>query len=231
MRIKLILALLFFLGFSHLIVKSESRNNRFNFGVKLGGGISSFTDPLTINGLTNVSGSVNGGLAFQIPITQNLFSLQSEITYNIRVFKDENSDFGDHNYLINTIEFPVMLNTRLFKYMGHKHEMGVNLITGFGLSKGIKSRILTDSERLINDFGYWVEYEYVQLNDAFEDIRKDNTLLILGLNIQSLYNSDGLIGLRYTRFLNSIYAFNKVTENYDFTTKAYCISLELTFYF
>ncbi len=231
MRNKLTLALLFLICLNFSKIKSESRNNKLNLGIKLGGGISSFTDPLTTNGLTNLNGAVNAGLAFQVPITQNRFSLQSELTYNIRMFTDENPDIGDHNYLINTIEFPIILNTKLFDYSGQKDEMEISLLTGIGISKGLKSRILTDSSKHSGYYGYWEEREYVQINEAFDNIRKNNILMILGLNVNSVSNQKALVGLRYTQFLNSIYDLNEITEDYNFTTKAYCISLELSFYF
>lgn len=174
---------------------------------------------------------MNAGLAFQIPLTQNRFSLQSELTYNIRMFKDENPDVGDHSYLISTIELPVILNTKLFNYMGEKEEKEVSLLTGIGISKGMKSKILTDSSKHSGNYGYWEGREYVQKNEVFEDIRKNNVLMILGLDVHSAYNHNSSIGIRYTRFLNSIYGINQITEDYNFTTKAYSLTLELTFYF
>lgn len=206
-------------------------DNRLKLGFKTGGGFSSFTEPLTNNGLTNYHGAFHGGLALYKPFSGSIFSIQSELTYNFRMFKDENSDLGDHDFVIHTIELPLMLNTRLFKYDGKKGLTSVNLVGGFGYSRGLRSRMLTDSSVLKYDYGWWEEHEYRQLNDEFAAVRKNNSFYVLGINTRFIDEKYSAVGLRYTKYLKSVYEINEVTEDFNFTTQAWSISLDLTFCF
>lgn len=221
----------------------DFKKSKFDVGIKLGGGISAFSDPIA-GGFAPGNISLNGGLALYIPITSYRFSLQSEITYNWRYFTSD-SYYGteEDDYRINTIEIPIILNTRLFEYDSNSGRCAVNLLTGLGYARGLKSKIITTDY----DNGNYYRYEYVssytytvnqyggttstQESNDFADVRKNNLLLIIGVNKSLLVSPNTTIGLRYTKFLKSIYELDQKIDDYDFTITAFCISFDVSAYF
>ncbi len=232
---KFILLPLFFSIFSIVCYGSDVdydyTKNKFGIGLKIGGGGSMFNTPLTDMGTSLANVSFNGGVAFHIPITKYRFSIQSEITYNWRAFKDENWNSSEHGYRISTVEFPIMLNTRLFEYESNRGRFATNLITGIGFSRGLDSKIIhhiDDGTITYNQYG--TTFGSDETSD-FVDVRRNNYLFIAGINIRLLDDYHTTLGLRYTQYLKSIYAYDKIIEEYDFTVKAFCISLDLSVYF
>ncbi len=220
------------------------KKSKFDVGIKLGGGLSAFSDPIYSSGFVPANVSLNGGIAFYVPITSYRFSLQSEITYNWRYFTSgSHYDTGEDNFRINTIEIPLILNTRLFEYDGSNGRWAVNFLTGVGYARGLKSKIITTDYEDGNyySYGYVSTYTYTvnqyggttgdQQSADFVDVRKNNMLLIIGINKSLLVSPNTTIGLRYTKYLKSIYELNRKIDDYDFTITAFCVSIDISAYF
>lgn len=201
--------------------------NRFTAGIVAGGGISSFTTSIEPDGLGGKEACFNGGLALMIPITEKRFSLTTEFTYALKFYSDafNNEVMYEHEFL----EWPVMLNVRLFSRQRHYKYQILNFELGLGVSKGLSSRANYDSsEPVPNMPSGW--YQYAQTHSGFEPLRSYNGFFVIGTNFHYVGNHIQSIGVRYCRTFNSLYARNDVTQYYDFTTKAHSITLQLYFY-
>lgn len=230
---KLYIILILIIGIN-TIGEANSKNsptNKWGIGIKLGGGMSSLTNPIVIDAMPKAGATFNGGLVLYKQVWHNQVALQTELSYHFRFFKDEGTGYGDQNYQVSSIDLPVIVNTRLFNYKSREGLQAVHLVSGFGLSYGLNSKLITDSSNFRRHLGGWDEYEYAQVTSAFADLRQVNTFFVLGINSRLLKGKGKTVGLRYKKFLQSMYQLDEVTETHDFTSKAYCITLDATFYF
>jgi Outer membrane protein beta-barrel domain len=184
-NVKIIMAVLYFLGLSQVMVAQNINDtSKFKFGIK--GGVN-FSNLYTQNVETNnVLTGFNAGIFAKLPITESL-AIQPELLYTTKGAKLTYNNYfvnGSAKFNLNYIELPVLLV--------------VNLTNNFNIHGGAYVAYLVDGKATNDSQGTLFD---IQNNLSNEDYSKFDTGLTLGLG----YDVDQIgFGVRYNYGLQKV---------------------------
>ncbi|WP_306353877.1 porin family protein [Flavobacterium sp. '19STA2R22 D10 B1'] len=181
---------------SHAQETPKSKVGIFNstsFGVKAGANFSTVTGG-SFNESPDYKTGFHAGLVAEIPIADNIFSIQPEVLYSTQGFKSNDALLGKSEYKLDYITVPVL--AKLYVVKGLSFEVGPQM--GFKVNekidlKGADAQVETNSAKdfevgvaggltFKTDMGLFATGRYTYgLTDTFKNDSAKNSVFQVGL--------------------------------------------------